>query len=171
MITNIGQQFTSISTSLAQWSEDEPALEHVFRPVQTWLDAQDVSLISPISPKSNQSSIGRADSIIDGLLINVQAMLSKCPITEGDTTADDNDNFIRDGSHFFGELTGALHVDGVFNQLLTILPHLVNVPQDDLPKHILRFLPFLDRYAMLIQEQLIAHSQWTQAVFKLDFVL
>jgi midasin len=98
-------------------------------------------------------------------------MLLKCPVAEGENTIDDNDNFIQDGTHFFSNLTGALHIDGVLSQLLKILPQLASSPQDDLQRHLLRLLPFLDRYTMLVQEQLVAHCQWTQALFKLDFIL
>jgi midasin len=168
MISDIGQQFELVSASLVQWSKTHSELEHVFRPVQTWLDSQDISLVSPINPQPALS--GGTDSIIDVLLVNVQAMLLKCPVVESDNTADD-DNFIRDGTRFFGNLTSVLRIDVVLSQLLTILPQLANLPQDDLQKYLLRFLPFLDRYAMLVQEQLSAHSQWTQALFKLDFIL
>jgi midasin len=137
-----------------------------------WLDAQDVSMTSPISTQSTRSSAsGSADSIIDTLLVKVQAMLSRCPVAEGDVTPDDNDNFIRDGSRFFGDLTSVLHIDEVLSQLLAILPQLATSAQDDLQRQLRRFLPFLDRYATLVREQLVAHSRWTQALFKLNFVL
>jgi midasin len=171
MILDIGQQFKLVSASLVQWSKAEPVLEHIFRPVQTWLDGQDASLVFPIDPQPALSPVCSTDPIIDTLLVNVQTMLLKCPVAEGENTTDDNDSFIQDGTRFFSNLTGALHIDGVLNQLLVILPQLASSPQDGMQRHLLRLLPFLDRYTMLVQEQLVAHCQWTQALFKLDFIL
>lgn len=171
MISDIDQQFKLASASLVEWSTAEPALEHIFRPVQIWLNGQGASFVSPIDPQPALSSASGTDPIIDALLVNVQAMLLKCPVAEGENTTDDNDNFIQDGTRFFSNLTGALHIDGVLSQLLKILPQLASSPQDDLQRHLLRLLPFLDRYTMLVQEQLVAHCQWTQALFKLDFIL
>lgn len=171
MVLNIGKQFTLISDSLAQWSEDVPALRYIFRPVQTWLDAQDVSSISLTRPQPPASSASGADSIVDALLINVQAMLSRCPVPEDGAISTDNDNFIRNGSRFYDELACVLHTDAILGRLRALFPQLAASPQDDLQGQILRFLPFLDRYAKVIRDYLVAHAQWTQALFKLDFVL
>jgi midasin len=129
-------------------------------------------LISPISPRSTlESSAGGADSAIDVLLVNAQAMLARCTTVEDNHSLDDSDNFIREGSRFFTGLTGVLHIEKVLRRLLELLPQLANSPQHNLQRSLLRFLPFLDRYAALVRDQLVSHCQWTQALFKLNFVL
>lgn len=171
MILEARQQLMHTSTSLNHWSNEEPVLQYVFQPVQTWLDTQDFSLPSPIIPKSMLSLTGEANSIIDALLVNIQCILPRCPVYDDNTSPTNNDNYIRDGSRFLGDLADMLNIGGVLHRLLILFPHLAIIPHDELQRNLQRFLPFLERYIALAEEQLVALTQWTQTLFKLLFIL
>lgn len=158
-------------TSLQRWSEDEPTLQHIFQPVQTWLKAEDVTLASPVALHDASSSSNGADTIIDALLVMVQSLLSKCPAFETDTLIDNDDNYMRNGSRFIGSITRTLGVETIYHHLLHVVSQLESLPQHDLQANIKRLLPFLDQYTGLVDKQMLIHSRWTQALFKLDFVV
>lgn len=168
MILDVRERLMQISVSLGHWSNEEPVLQYIFQPVRMWLDAQDLSFPPPTVPKSTLLSTARADLIIDTLLVNIQRMLSRCPIYDDETSPADNDNYIKDGSRFIIGLASALDIDGVHDQLHR---HLAAIPYGELQRNLQRMLPFVVRYSALAEEQLAALTQWTQTLFKLLFVL
>lgn len=171
LLSDVCHQFKQTSAALGQWSNECPVLQYVFQPVQIWLDAQDISLPSPISSQSTTSLDGGGDSVIDTILVNVQIMLLRCSKFEDNSFQEDNDNYIKDSSHVVFGFTEALSMDGVFSQLLSVLPRLAALSHDEREQNINRFLPFLKRYITLAEDQLTIHSRWASALFKLDFVI
>ncbi|KAJ6585296.1 midasin nuclear AAA ATPase [Mycena capillaripes] len=154
-------------TSLELWAEAQPRLRHLFVPVKSWLESQPpVSLRSDIEPAS---VVENTDAVIDLFLVHVQSMLPACPeaVAEED---DERDRYIEQDYHRVRNLTRLLKLkqtlDSLDNAVLQLAVH-----GRDIQAHLQRFLPFLALYLQLAQHQLVAHSEWTKALFKLDFVL
>lgn len=170
-----------ISAHLKQWSTMHPHLLHLFLPLSEWLE----SLVWPnydTELQSSDSSLDESvDAFINALLIDVQSILKiSAPQqqVEEDTVEEDmdeeiksKDNFIKDGLRQVESVTRSLHVDAVLKRLDTMLVKFTTSPADGVKDAVSRFLPFLDRYAALVDEQLLNHGLWTGAIFKLDYVL
>jgi midasin len=105
------------------------------------------------------------------LLVTVQALISKCP-EPNPTEAEEehNDHYILQGYRVVRDFTHLLNIDTIVSALDTVIVHFVSRGMG-LDQHLRRILPFLDHYLDLVKDQLTTHSQWTKALFKLDFVI
>ena len=168
---DVRDQFTRVLSNFDQWSQEMPALQHILQPVRAWLAAQDTSFISLHAPEETLNTASSANSIIDALLVTVQAILPKCPVNDMVDTSDNGDHYIRNGSRFLEDLTRILGMDTVLSKILAFFPLLAASSHSELQTSIGRILPFLDQYLALVERQLGAHARWTRALFKLGFVL
>jgi midasin len=171
LIQDILKHFTHASVTLRRLLEDEPRLMYLFRPVQRWLEVQDLSFPLLSAPEPTLVPNKSTEFVIDALLITVQNLLAKCQNLTGDSSLIEDDHYIRRHSGFLCELTQLVNLDRVLDQLSDTYPALVALPQDDLQRYLSRLLPFLDRFMELVEEQLSTHSQWMKALCKLDYVL
>lgn len=171
MLLDVRDQFTRVLSTLDEWSVEAPAIQHILQPVKTWLTAQDTSFTSPHTPEETNITTDSVNSIIDALLVTIQAILPKCRIDDTLDSTDKDDNYIRSGSRFLENLTRLLGMDVILSKTLAFLPHLAASSHSELRMSISRVLPFLDQYLALVERQLDGHARWTQALFKLAFVL
>ncbi|GLB38607.1 putative P-loop containing nucleoside triphosphate hydrolase protein [Lyophyllum shimeji] len=117
------------------------------------------------TPPSNES----ADSLITTFLVTVQNLMSRCPDPAPDVE-EENDQYILQDYRVVRDFTHLLNLDAVTSGLENTLQRLIAAP-DSREQDLRRILPFLATYLGLVKDQLATHSQWTKAVFKLDFVL
>ncbi|KAJ7264443.1 hypothetical protein B0H12DRAFT_1209400, partial [Mycena haematopus] len=166
VVSDAISHFTKTIASLAMWAEAHPRLQHLFVPVKSWLESQPA--ISLFSDTDTTVAVVNTDCIIDLLLVHVQSMLAACPESVDDD--DERDRYIEQDYHHVRNLTRLLKLKQTCESVETALAQFA-VHGGDIRPRLLRFLPFLDLYLQLAQHQLIAHSEWTKALFKLDFVL
>ncbi|KAF8139191.1 hypothetical protein K438DRAFT_1996249 [Mycena galopus ATCC 62051] len=165
VVANIVSHFSKTIIALEAWAEAHPRLQHLFVPVKSWLESQQSVLLC--SDTDIKAAVENTDGVIDLFLVHVQSMLAACP--EAVEEDDERDRYIEQDYHHVRNLTRLLKLkqtrESVENALLQLAVH------GDIQTRLQRFLPFLDLYLQLAQHQLIAHSEWTKALFKLDFVL
>jgi len=113
------------------------------------------------------------DAIIETLLVTVQSLLGRCP--EGSTLepldGEAQDNVIREDMHIISSLTQSLNLEALLERLNNMTTYLSSLPQSDIQVNLRRLLPFLHCYIAFVEEHLTVHSQWTKALFKLDFIV
>ncbi|KAF7364926.1 Midasin [Mycena venus] len=125
----------------------------------------------PVSLRSDTDAaavVENTEDVINLFLVHVQSMLAACP--ESVEEDDERERYIEQDYHQVRNLTRLLKLKQTVESLNNALLHLA-VRGHDIQTDLQRFLPFLAQYLQLAQDQLIAHSEWTKALFKLDFVL
>jgi midasin len=98
-------------------------------------------------------------------------MLTKCSNTIEQDSPGEKDGFLREDHQLLRDFTRLLNLDVVLEHVDKSFRRLPAHPEADLQRNLGRFLPFLDRYMYLVEEQLTAHAQWLKALLKLDYVL
>ena len=101
----------------------------------------------------------------------MQTFISKCPETKlTETERAGEDQYILYGYRIVRDFTHLLNMDTIISALDSLILHFA--PRGmGLDEPLRRILPFLEHYLDLVKDQLIAHTQWTKALFKLDFVV
>jgi midasin len=137
-----------------------------------WLD----KLIWPNFDSSQKFTVSslheHVDEVIEMFLLAVQSILklsTKPDSMEGDPET--SDKFIKDGLREIESINASLHLEKVLKQLNTILNDCSSAPEQDVKDAVACFLPFLERYLNLVDDQLLNHGRWTGAMFKLDYIL
>ncbi|KAJ7673557.1 hypothetical protein B0H17DRAFT_1208374 [Mycena rosella] len=168
VVANAIAHLATTTTALDLWAEAHPRLRHLFGPVKYWLDSQlPVCLSSDIE---SAAVIENTDAIIDLFLVHVQSMLPACPESMTEEEDGERDRYIEQDYHGVRNLTRLLKLNQTLDSLNDVIRQFA-VHGRDIQNNLQRFLPFLDIYLQLIKHQLTAHSEWTKALFKLDFVL
>ncbi|KAF7348332.1 Midasin [Mycena sanguinolenta] len=166
VVSDAISHFTKTIASLATWAEAHPRLQHLFVPVKSWLESQPT--VSLCSDSDTTAAAQNTDDVIDLLLVHVQSMLAAFP--EAVEEDGERDRYIEHDYHHVRDLTRLLKLKQTRESLETTLLQFT-IHGGDIQPRLQRFLPFLDLYLQLAEHQLIAHSEWTKALFKLDFVL
>lgn len=159
------QQISHIQDSLRRWSLEQPQINHLVRPVLTWIMSQDTSLPPIHSP--SQSTEDMADSLINSLLVVVQSMLPNCP-EELAASLGDNDQYILQQYQNVRDLTYLLELDTINARVDSLLANMAK--SDGLERTLLRAMPFLEVYLGVVYDQMSRHCQWTKTLFKLSYV-
>ncbi|KAJ7156010.1 midasin nuclear AAA ATPase [Mycena crocata] len=165
---NAIQHLTHVTSSLNLWADAHPRLRHLFVPVKCWLELQEPILLA--SDMDITAVNDNTDTLIDLFLVHVQSMLSACPEFPTEEEDNERDRYIEQDYHTVRNLTRLLKLKQTLESLDDTLLQLV-VHGGDMQCKLQRFLPFLQLYLQLAHHQLMAHSEWTKALFKLDFVL
>ncbi|KAG6906152.1 hypothetical protein DXG01_015659, partial [Tephrocybe rancida] len=162
---------SGVSKTLGDWAIKNRRLQYLFGSVNEWLMSQEIpSLASTSAPSTSQETI---DTLINTLLVTVQNLMTKCPEPTPKNDEDeeeDNDHYLTKDHHIVRDLTQVLCIDRVISSLDNALLYLIAHPESR-NENLQRIMPFLSSYIGLVKDQLATHSQWTKAVFKLDFVL
>ncbi|KAJ7195537.1 hypothetical protein GGX14DRAFT_205604 [Mycena pura] len=161
--------FANTIATLERWAEVDPRLRHYFVPVKSWLSSQ--AEISVSSDSDSTTIVQSTDAVIDLLLVHIQSMLSAFPEPVEKTDESERDRYIESDYHGVRNLTQLLKLKQTLDCLDSALLQLAIHSRDNIRTHLQRFLPFIELYLQLAQQQLVAHSEWTKALFKLDFVL
>ncbi|KAG6872267.1 hypothetical protein C0995_011404, partial [Termitomyces sp. Mi166 len=160
---------SDITGSLRGWAQRHPGLRYLFNPVNEWVSSQEIpSLIStPVVPSMSRES---SDALINTFLVTVQSMIAKCPESIPESSEEDNDHYLLKDHRIVRDFTESLNIDTIISGLDSVLLHLIVYP-DSRDETLQRIMSFLDAYRGLVKDQLTTHSQWTKAVFKLNYVL
>lgn len=108
------------------------------------------------------------ESLVDAFLLNIQAILGKFPPTT--EPREGLDKLVRDDHRSLCEMTRLLKLSEIRELLNTIVGQIAQCPHTEARTRVSRILPFLDRYNELIMQHLRRQSQWTMALFKLEYV-
>lgn len=149
----------------------EPRLSYILSPIEHWLRDQYVSTDAETTSGATES-LG-TDVIIETLLVTVQSLLKRCPEGSTDEPLDDEaqDNFIREDLRTISGFTQSLDLQVLLERLNVTTTHLSSFSHSDIQASLRRLLPFLQCYISFVGEHLMVHSQWTKALFKLDFIV
>ncbi|KAG6810904.1 hypothetical protein H0H92_009865 [Tricholoma furcatifolium] len=166
------QKFISaVSTTLCDWTQKHIRLRYLFEPVNKWLDSQEVPSFISAQPSTSLSR-EHVDTVINILLVTIQNMVAKCPdptLQERDQD-DDDDNYLIKDQRIVRDLTQHLNINAILSALDNAINYIAASP-DSRDEDLRRVLPFLDAYTGLVKDQLLSHSQWTKALFKLNYIL
>ena len=164
-------QAKGISAALKSLARDHAFTHHFLSPVWNWIDATRWPHFDPteICPNSENTAT-QVGSTIDAMLIDVQEVLKATTQNEptGDPTIEDR--FLTRGLSRVIKCTQSLNLGGMTTHLQRLLTVLSTTPRHELPNAIGYILPFLERYLMFVDSQLINHQHWTNALFKLTYV-
>lgn len=81
----------------------------------------------------------------------------------------DRDNYIRADYRLVVDLTHTANLPSIAKLADKAIAAVVSGPER--LTYLKRFLPFLEQYYQLAEEQLTAHAAWTKSLFKLSFIL
>ncbi|KAG1748578.1 midasin [Suillus lakei] len=165
------EYFRTIPDYIQKMKTTEPRLSYILSPMEHWLRDQYVSTDAETTSGAAESL--DANVIIETLLVTVQSLLKRCPEGFTDEHLDDEaqDNFIREGSRTVSAFTQSLDLEVLLERLNVMTTHLSSLPQPNIQASLRRLLPFLQCYITFVGEHLMVHSQWTKALFKLDFIV
>jgi midasin len=160
----------AIPDYLQKMKTTEPRLSYILSPIEQWLRDQHVSTDAETISGAAES-LG-ADVIIETLLVTVQSLLKRCSEGSIDEPLDEaQDNFIREDLRTISGFTQSLDLEILLERLNVVTTHLSSLSQSDIRTSLRRVLPFLQCYISFVGEHLMVHSQWTKALFKLDFIV
>lgn len=168
LVQKVILHFSETSTNLRRWLETYPQLGYLLCPVDEWLNAQEVPpLLSSRYP--GPSSNDPTGTVINAFLITVQSFVSRCPELIP-VVEEDIDQYILQDYRTVRDFTHLLNSDVIMKSLESVLL-LSATAGEGVETDLQRILPFLGVYMELVKDQLVAHSQWTKALFKLNLVL
>ncbi|KAG1851990.1 hypothetical protein C8R48DRAFT_836267 [Suillus tomentosus] len=170
-VKEANEHFRAIPDYLQKMKMTEPRLSYILSPIEQWLHNQYVSTDAETTSEAAESLA--ADVIIETLLVTVQSLLKRCPEGSTDEPLDDEaqDNFIREDLRTISGFTQSLDLEVLLKRLHVMTTHLSSLSQSDIQASLRRLLPFLQCYISFVGEHLMVHSQWTKALFKLNFIV
>ncbi|KAF9464151.1 midasin nuclear AAA ATPase [Collybia nuda] len=169
LLVEATRHLSQASATLLLWSDEQAQLRYLIRPVEQWLSTQLVPNV-PSSAAQTAPPPDAIDSLLNSLLITVQALVSKCPESIPGDQDEDVDNYILRDCHIVRDFTHMLNFDVILTALDDVLLHLAWYG-DELQPNLQRILPFFNVYMSLVKDQLVAHNEWTKALLKLNYVL
>jgi len=101
--------------------------------------------------------------------VTVQSLLTN--VTKENEATDDTDNYIKDTSRHLAELSNLLRVTPFVESLESVAKSLSKCSEREAGKKVARILPFVQRYILLVEEQISTLTQWTSSLFKLQYVV
>ena len=156
---------------VSQWCKTQLGLRYLLSPLQIWLKEQHITPLLPVDDPvgtDTDADTTHLEALVTSLLVSVQSLVSRCPdIVPQD--GDDTEKYILKGYQFARDFTHLLNLNTIKDQLYQLLLSISS--QSALFQTLERVMPFLILYFSLAKDQLVVHSNWTKALFKLDFVL
>lgn len=107
---------------------------------------------------------------IDTMLIDVQEVLKAAASNEPSEDPITKDRFLTRGLLQVMKCTQSLNLDTITTHLQQLLVTLSAAPRDEISDAVGYILPFLERYLVFVDTQLINHHHWTNALFKLTYI-
>ncbi|TFY72597.1 hypothetical protein EVG20_g419 [Dentipellis fragilis] len=154
-------------SQLRSWEQVHTHVSCILTPVRTWIESEPIA-VPPVVERDSSTAPADTDYVIDTLLTTVQDILSKLPEQPED---EDQENFVKETSRTLSLLSNALRVQTIVQTLDRVVSQLAGASEDDIQLNITRLLPFVKRYAVLVEEHLEALTKWTGSLFKLDYVV
>ncbi|KAJ3507966.1 hypothetical protein NLJ89_g6013 [Agrocybe chaxingu] len=162
------EHISQVNARIIAWRACEPRLGYLFLPLQEWLDEQAPAPLFP-SESATISDDSKFDSLLNSLLLSIQAFVHRCSSEADGLQEDHPEKYVLKGYHTIRDFTHLLSLAGVNARLNDFLASLTS--HDDISRELSRIIPFLDLYLALAKDQLVSHSRWTKALFKLNFIL
>ena len=122
---------------------------------------------SPLA-SSRTTNADNTGTLIEALLLSIQALLAIRPVAEAEPTAD---SFVRENTHLATRLAAALNLNGILEYTRRVLGSMGQCPAEDVRQRAGRVLPFLLQYSELARENLACVTNWTAALFRLEYVV
>lgn len=167
------QMLGDMKSLLQRSSAHASRLRYLFDPVVEWLDEQRVHPVS-IPLISATTPVDRSGPIVDALLVNVQGILAQCDAAQKDAPTEDededDDDFARRNMTSLQALNNQLRLDKVTGAVQAAFSHFDGASEDVL-RDIRRTLPFLRAYETVAQVHTDTLAGWTNALFKLAYIL
>jgi midasin len=157
---------TTAQDLLLEWEKSQPQLRPIVLPLRGWLASQELGVLCR-NPLPNESD-PCADQVIEALLTSIQSILSVIP-AEGQPQTPIQDNYIKDTSRSLIRIGDLLRVDSTVALLNSLIEQLAGCPIDEVKRNTSQVLPFVQRYMLLVEEQLAAIARWVHSLFKLGF--
>ncbi|KAH9065293.1 midasin [Lactarius vividus] len=155
---------TNTQDVLLVWERDYPQLKYIILPLMDWLVSQKLGGF-PGKQLSNATDLN-TDQVIEELLKSIQSILSAIPTDP--FPVPNQDNYIKDASWLHSRIGSILRVGSKVALLNSLIEQLAGHPPEDVKTNISRLLPFVQRYALLVGEQVSGTAKWLNSLFKLQ---
>ncbi|CCL98515.1 uncharacterized protein FIBRA_00514 [Fibroporia radiculosa] len=166
-ITWAQEHIANTLNALEKWGTDRDFVALHTNPVRDWLKDKTLPGYHETDKGDTEDSTG---PLIDTLLLNMQALIVICPSAAIDEQ-EGQDGFVREDHKMLLQLTRALKLSTVVERVHTVLCEAARCPQAQKDVRLARVLPFLNQYVGLARENVRQQSEWTRALFKLDYVV
>jgi midasin len=157
---------TKAQDLLLEYEKSQPQFRLIILPLRGWLASQELGILCR-NPLPSASDPG-ADQVIEALLTSIQSVLSVIPSEDQSQTLI-QDNYLKDTSQSLIRIGDLLRVDSKVALLNSLIEQLAGCPQEEVKRSTSRLLPFVQRYVLLVEEQLTAMARWVHSLFKLEF--
>jgi midasin len=147
------------------WETSHPQLRLIILPLRDWLASQKLHTFR--GNQSSNSSDPSSDQVIEALLKAIQSILSVIP-TEDQFLIPSRDSFLKDTSSSLIRIGDLLRVDSKVALMNSLIERLAGCPPEEVKTSVSRLLPFVQRYTLLVEEQLLCMARWVNSLFKLQ---
>jgi midasin len=164
VVISAQDHITDTQNVFLEWESDHPELKHIISPLRDWLVSQKLGRF-PRNPLPNPTDLN-TDQVIEELLKSIQSVLAVIPVDP--FPAPSQDNYIKDISWLHSKIGSVLHVSSKVTLLNSFIEQLAGHPPEDVKMNVARLLPFVQRYALLVGEQISGTAKWLHSLFKLE---
>jgi midasin len=164
VVISAQDHITDTQNVLLEWEREHPELKHIILPLREWLVSQKLGRF-PRNPLPNPTDLN-TDQAIEELLKSIQFVLAVIP--EDPFPVPSQDNYIKDVSWLHSRIGSILCVDSKVALLNSFIEQLARHPPEDVKMNVARLLPFVQRYALLVGEQVSGKAKWLHSLFKLE---
>ncbi|KAF9533063.1 hypothetical protein CPB83DRAFT_903057 [Crepidotus variabilis] len=170
LIATSSSLVASVNASISIWAEKHPDFGYLFDPLQSWMS--NCTLTSSVQTDVQETGPNQVEALIDMLLVSVQTLAGRCSFKvdeDNDLTDDQSQDYILKGYTQVCEFTEALNLANIAAQLGRVLASLHSWPNGE--TFLVPIFSFLEVYFNIAREQIMALSNWTKTLLKLDFIL
>ena len=164
-------QAGGVSIVLKNLAEDHSFIHHFVFPVWNWVDALRWPHFCPTDGCSSyESTATQVGLTIDTMLISVQEVLKATASNEPAEDPTTKDHFLTGGMSQVMKCTKSLNLEGITTHLQQLFTTFSTAPRHETLDAVGYILPFLERYLVFVDSQLINHHHWTNTLLKLTYV-
>lgn len=165
-VTAAQQHIANTQNLFLEWEKSLPQFRLIILPLRNWLASQMLSIPDGYRP-SNQSDPG-SGQVIEALLKSIQSVLSVLPVEDQFPVAS-QDNYLKNAASSLIKVGDLLRVDSKVALLNSWVERLAGYPPEEIKQNVSRILPFVQRYTLLVEEQLACMARWVNSLFRLQF--
>lgn len=159
------QHITNAQNLFLGYEQSFPQFRLIILPLRNWLASQMLCIPRENQP-SNQSDPD-SDEVIEALLKSIQSILTAIPV-EDQSPSPSQDNYLKDTSLTLIRVGNLLRVDSKVTLLNSWVERLVGCPPEEIKQNVSRLLPFIQRYTLVVEDQLACMARWANSLFKLQ---
>lgn len=166
IVHDASEHIRSVCDASQRWSDGLVVVGYFARPIHTWM--KDLMSVNSPSTTGDMPNMDNTGTLIEALLLGMQALLPISAAAEAEPTAD---LFVRENTHLVTRLTSALNLDGILVHTRGVLASMGQCSAEDVHRRAQRVLPFLSQYLDLARHHLLSVTNWTAALFKLEYII